>query len=247
MRNQHQKPYRRTALTAIFLALALALTACGGGAGGQSVDPPASDGGGGAGADTTLKVGMATDITSLDYAFNYTYANFQALNSVNNYLLRFDKDGALQPELATSWEAVDELTYVYQIRQDAKFSDGTPVTADDVVFSLNRVKDPALASDLLWAYKNVQSVEATGEWEVTVKLSTPDATWQYIPATPGGQVTSKAYFEAHKEDFGTADGLTLGSGPYKVDYWKTGSEVGLSRNEYYHGAQPAFEKVVLTV
>jgi peptide/nickel transport system substrate-binding protein len=53
--------------------------------------------------------------------------------------------------------------------------------------------------------------------------------------------------EAHPDDFGTADGLTLGSGPYKVDYWKTGSEVGLSRNEYYYGETPEFEEIILSV
>jgi peptide/nickel transport system substrate-binding protein len=243
MKNKSRKRIR-LAMLAVLTAFSLVATACGGGNQQANV---AGGGETGTAPDTTLKVGMATDMTSLDYAFNYTIANFQVVDSVNSYLLRFDREGRMQPEIATRWEAVDPLTYVYTIRDDAKFSDGTPLTADDVVFSMQRIMDPALASDLLWAYKNVASVQATGDWEVTVKLSAPDATWQYIPATPGGQITSRAYAEAHADDFGTADGLTIGSGPYKVDYWKTGSEIGLSRNEYYYGAAPAFETVVLSV
>jgi peptide/nickel transport system substrate-binding protein len=244
------KPKNRTLLIALalLLAFAVALTACGDAATQPQRDESAdASSDAGETPDTTLRVGMATDMTSLDYAFNYTIANFQVVDSVNSYLLRFDRDGNMKPEIATSWEAVDALTYVYRIRDDARFSDGTLLTAEDVVFSMRRIMDPALASDLLWAYKNVASVEATGDFEVTVRLSAPDATWQYIPATPGGQITSKAYAEAHANDFGTADGLTIGTGPYKVDYWKTGSEIGLSRNEYYYGEAPAFEKIVLSV
>ena len=98
-------------------------------------------------------------------------------------LLAYDQDNKLVSKLAKSWEQVDDVTYKYEIRDDVKFSDGTQMTADDVVFSLNRIKDPSVASYLNWMYANVDSIEKTGDWEVTVKLSTPDALWQYVPAT----------------------------------------------------------------
>lgn len=197
--------------------------------------------------DTTLRVAINTDITTLDYAHNYTIANFHVIDNINDFLLYFDQNGEVQPNLCTSWEAVDETTYVYQIRNDAYFSDGTQMTVDDVVFSMERIMDPEVASDMNWAYKNVASIEATGEWEVTVRLSQPDACWQYVPATPGGQITSKAYYEEHKDNFGNADGLTIGTGAYKIDKWTTGSEIVLSKNEYYWGEEPEFEKVIITV
>jgi peptide/nickel transport system substrate-binding protein len=82
---------------------------------------------------------------------------------------------------------------------------------------------------------------------VTVRLSEPDACWQYIPATPGGQVASKAYLESHPDDYGSPDGLSLGTGPYKVESWKTGSEIVLVKNEYYWGEEPQFDEVVVSV
>lgn len=199
------------------------------------------------GDDKTLNVGLTSDIMSLDYAYSYSTPTFQVVDTVNDFLLRFDDEGNLEPSLCTSWEAVDELTYVYQIRDDIKFSDGTAMTVDDVVFSMNRIKDPETASNMNFGYINVASIEATGDWEVTVKLSAPDSLWQYIPATPGGQVTSKTYYEAHKDDFGNADGKTIGTGAYKVDSWTTGSEIVLSKNENYWGGDVQFEKIVYTV
>lgn len=197
--------------------------------------------------DKTLSVGLENDITSLDYAYNYAIANFCVVDNINDFLLRFDENGEMQSSLCTSWEAVDELTYVYQIRDDARFSDGSQMTVEDVIFSMERIRDPETAGNMNFAYANVASIEATGDWEITVKLSEPDALWQYIPATPACQVTSKAYYESHKDNFGNADGLTMGTGAYKVESWKTGSEIVLTKNEYYWGEEPQFEKVIYTV
>lgn len=194
-----------------------------------------------------LRIGLSNDITTLDYAHNYTISNFQVVDNINDFLLVFDSNGEMQPSLCTSWEAVDSTTYVYQIRDDAVFSDGTPMTVDDVVYSMERIKNPETASDMNWAYANVASIEATGEWEVTVKLSKPDATWQYIPATPGCEITSKTYCESKGDDFGNADALTIGTGAYKVESWQTGSEIVLTKNEYYWGEEPYYDKIVYTV
>lgn len=206
-----------------------------------------STGGSSSSGEKVLKVGMSNDITSLDYAFNYTIANFQVINNINDFLLWFDENGEMQSNICTDWKIEDSTTYVYEIRDDVKFSDGTPMTIDDVVYSMERIKNPETASDMNWAYENVESIEATGDWEITVKLSKPDATWQYIPATPGCQITSKAYCEEKGDTFGNPDGLTLGTGAYKVESWSTGSEIVLTKNENYWGEEPYYDKIVYTV
>lgn len=225
------------------LSLSIVLTGCGGSTSGDTSSSGTASGQ----DDSTLVVGLTNDITSLDYAANYTISNFQVVNSINDSLLINDQNGQMQPNLCTSWEQVDALTYVYQIRDDVCFSDGTPMTVDDVVFSMNRVKDPATASEFNWAYANVDSIEATGDWEVTVHMSSPDSLWQYIPATSGCQITSEAYYEAHKDNFGNADGGTIGTGAYKYVSWDSGSQIVLEKNEYYWGDAPAFDKVIYNV
>jgi len=176
---------------------------------------------------------MIAEPRSLDPAYNYETASFQVVNSINDALLYFKPDASLGNALAESWKEIDNLTYTYQIRQNVKFSDGTPLTIEDVIFSMERIRDTALASDENWMYDNVDSITKTGDWEITVRLARPDATWQYVPATSGGQIVSKAFVESKGNSYGKVDGGALGTGAYKLDKWVSGSQIVLTKNEYY--------------
>lgn len=180
-----------------------------------------------------MVIGMNSDIIACDPAFAYDNNTNAVVDQITEGLLAYDQDNKLVSKLAKSWEQVDDVTYKYEIRDDVKFSDGTKMTADDVVFSLNRIKDPSVASYLNWMYANVDSIEKTGDWEVTVKLSTPDALWQYVPATTAGHVISQKFYEENKDDFGKPGTGIIGTGPYKFDSWTKDSEIVLSENENY--------------
>ena len=219
---------RFSRLLALLMSLCLMvslLASCGGNtdSGGSTAD---------AGKDT-FTVALDSDIVKLDPAFAYDFTTNPVVNQITQGLLTFDEDNQLQPMLASSWEQKDDLTYVYQIRDDVTFSDGSAMTMDDVLYSMNRIKDPATASYLSWMYDNVASIEQTGDWELTVTLSTPDATWQYVPATSAGHVISKAYAEQVGDKLGTPEGGLVGTGPYKYVSWQNGSSVQLTRNENY--------------
>ena len=182
---------------------------------------------------TTLTIALDSDIVALDPIYAYDFTTNPVVNQITEALLQFDVNNQLQPLLASSWEATDDVTYVYQIRSDVTFSDGTPMTMDDVLFSLSRNMDPEAGSYLSWLFDNVESLEQTGDWELTVHLKEPSATWQYVPATTAGHVVSKAYYEEHVADFGTADGGLLGTGPYVYESWSDGQEVILQKNPDY--------------
>ena len=181
----------------------------------------------------TLNIVLADEIVSLDPAYSYDNLTNQVVNQITQGLLYFDYSGQLQPQLCSSWEAVDSTTYVYQIRDDVCFSDGSPMTMEDVLFSLNRHMDEDVASYLAWMYANVDSIEQTGDWEITVHLSVPDAAWQYAFATTAGHIISKEYYEANAEQFGQPGVGVIGTGPYVLDSWTTGSEIKLTYNENY--------------
>ena len=206
-----------SAVLALLIA-ALALTSCG-----QQ----------GSSADKPLRISMISDITALDPAFAYDGPTISVILQVTEGILRLNADGSISPQLAKDWEAKDELTYVYNMRDDVCFSDGSPMTMDDVLYSLNRYRDENVASYLAWMYDNVESIEQTGDWQFTVKLFEPDATWQYVFSTAAGHVVKKSYCEEKGDDFGKPSGLIIGTGPYKVDEWVIGTEVKLSRNENY--------------
>lgn len=223
---------RILALVLCAAMLAMLLTACGGGD---------TSGDNGASADKdTFTVALDSDIVKLDPAFAYDFTTNPVVNQITQGLLTFDEENQLQPMLASSWEQVDDVTYVYQIRDDVTFSTGDPMTMDDVLFSLERTMDPDTASYLGWMFDNVASIEQTGDWELTVTLSQPDATWQYVPGTTACHIISKAHAEEVGDQLGTPDGGLVGTGPYKFVSWQNGTSVELTRNENYWGEDAGY-------
>ena len=184
-------------------------------------------------ATDTLTIGLYSEIISLDSAFAYDFVTNPVVIQITEGLLYYDENDELQCGLAESWESVDDVTYVYNVRDDVNFSDGTPMTMDDVMFSIERYQDPDVASYVAWMYDNVESIEVTGDWQFTVHLSQPDALWEHTFATTAGHIHSKAYVEAHPDDYGTPEGGVLGTGPYEYVSWDVGSQITMKYNENY--------------
>jgi peptide/nickel transport system substrate-binding protein len=205
-------------------------TSCGGKKGTTTTDSKDAN------ATKTLTIGLNSDIIAVDPAFAYDNNTNAVVDQITEGLLAYDQNSQLIPNLAKSWKQTDDLTYIYEIRDDVKFSDGTPMTVDDVVFSLQRIKDPTVASYLNWMYASVESITKTGDWEVTVKLSKPDALWQYVPATTAGHIISQKFYNEKKSEFGKPSAGLLGTGPYVFDSWVTGSEIVLKANKNYWDA-----------
>jgi peptide/nickel transport system substrate-binding protein len=180
-----------------------------------------------------LVVALATDIVALDPAFAYDEATSPVVNQITEGLLKFNPDGTLAPNLAESWEIQDPLTYVYTLRQGVTFHDGSPLTADDVLFSLERARNPATGSPMLGMYMNVDRIEKVDDWTIQVRLKQPDALWQYVPATAAGHILSLAHYTAHKETFGQAAAGLLGTGPFKFVSWTPNTAIVLVRNDQY--------------
>ncbi|MGN1338780.1 MAG: ABC transporter substrate-binding protein [Oscillospiraceae bacterium] len=224
------------------LSFAVCLTGCSGGTSSSGSTDSSSSAGGSSAADTntsstgdntTLKWALESDIVSLDPIYAYdTTTNLVVVQLVES-LLYINTDGSMSPMLASDWKCVDDKTYVYQIRDDVTFSDGTPMTVEDVIFSMERNMGEGSDSYVAWMFDSVESIEQTGDWEITVHLKNPDAFWQYVPATTGGAVISKAYYEEHADNYGTASGGVMATGAYKFDHWTNGSEIVLTANENY--------------
>ena len=100
---------------------------------------------------------------NLDYVHTLDFTTPSVLSNSLEGLLAFDPDGTLQPSLAESWSQPDPLTYVYKLRPDVTFWNGDPLTADDVVFSLNQHIDPDVGSQWSFYYTSVDRIEASGD------------------------------------------------------------------------------------
>jgi peptide/nickel transport system substrate-binding protein len=195
--------------------------------------------------EAELDWGIRDTPRALFAPYNYS-PDTMIMSLIQDQLLTAGEDGSIQPDIATSWEAPDPLTYVYTIREDAVFSDGTPVTLEDVVYSLNLHLDEAVGSQLASLYGPVESI--TGEDnKVTVKLREPNSTWKFIPASIGGYIWQKASVEANLQNYGSPQVFPIGSGPYMVSEWVADSHVTLVRNPHYSGEPPQFDTITFHV
>lgn len=210
---------------------ALALAACS--AGSTATD----DGAGVARTDVTVAVGA--EPVNLDFTTTAGAAIPQLLlNNVYETLVKVDQDGELQPLLAESWTVSDDRTvYDFTLREGVTFSDGTPLDADDVVASIERVRSDWTTS--LKAKMDVVAeaakVDAT---HVRVTLTHPSNAWLFDMGTAVGAV----FPDTLDVDLRTA---AVGSGPYEVTEVVQGDHVTLTGRDDYWGGAPALDTVTV--
>ncbi|MCW2289412.1 peptide/nickel transport system substrate-binding protein [Leucobacter luti] len=250
---------RTLLLTGALAAAALTLTACAGGGA-----APGGGGGGDAAAKfdidaaslaTTTEPGAhpVAEVTwnlpyepmSLDPMLSFNYAENTVDSNTCEGLTRITPDLTIENALAEKIESPDDTTYVYTLRSGVTFWDGTPLTADDVVYSLGRQVGPETASYWTDYFQNVASVEKSGENQVTVKLTQPDALFEQGMSSAAGAIVQQAAAEAAGEQFGTPQGGMMCTGPFQLESWEPGKAITLVKNENYWDEQliPKVEKL----
>jgi ABC-type transport system substrate-binding protein/DNA-binding transcriptional LysR family regulator len=194
----------------------------------------------------SISVALPGSLSSLYVGQESGILNYYIAAIAQEGLVSIDAQGGIQPGLAESWEQTDDVTYVYELRDDAVFHDGTPVTADDVVFSLEQARDETSSPGLAYYLSNVDTVEKTGDSEVTVTLTAPDAAFASNMSTGGAAfITSQAFWEEHAGKVGTPDALLLGTGPYKVTEFAPDSRVVFERVDTWWGELPAVKQITV--
>ena len=183
-------------------------------------------------AGLTFTVALSEDIRAVDPGVAWNYVTNQVTNQITEGLVTMDANNNIVPELAKSWRQLDDLTYVYDVRDDIVFSDGTKMTMDDVLFSFERSADPDGGTYFSDFFADVDSFSVNG-WQFIIKLSQPSAVFKYIPAIGAGRVISKSYYQKHANDFGTARGGIIATGPFVYQSWTSGQEIILKKNTNY--------------
>jgi peptide/nickel transport system substrate-binding protein len=217
-------PRRRRAAT-IFAAIVVP-TAIMAGCGGD-------DGGGGG----TIIRGTTDQPVSYDPAGAYDLPSYDVIyNAYQNVLTVPPGENKPQPEAAESCEFTDDVTYECTMKDGLTFSDGSPLTAEDVAFSFERnleIADPNGASSLL---ANMKSVEAQDDKTVVFNLKEPDATWPLvITAASFAIVPDEVYPKDELQD----SREVVGSGRYTVADYSPGQQTVLEVNPEYTGDDPA--------
>jgi peptide/nickel transport system substrate-binding protein len=241
LEHRPRMPLRKASAAAV--ATLLTLTACSGGrnenaqpAGDSRFDArPAAAAGK---IDKVVWNSPYGEPTTMDPVRAYNGQNKLILQNLCEPLLSRDASGQASPHLAEDLKmSADGLTYTVTIRHGVSFWDGTPMTAEDVAFSLNRVRDKETGSFLADAFSGIASVASQGD-SVIVRLTKPDALIPAYLAGQGGVVISKAFAEKAGTTYGTPDGGIMCTGPFELDEagWTPGQPITLIRNDGYWDA-----------
>lgn len=190
----------------------------------------------------TLVIGMDDDLATLDPG-DFSHRQTEAmLRQIYEGLSTYTPDREIEYELAESIEPIDDVTYEIRLREGIRFHDGTPLTAEDVAFSINRlVKTGAMAgrtSQRRGLLGPTQEATADGQYTVHVKLDNPwplflrFLPWQMIvPSSVGDEYITRP----------------VGTGPFVFEEWVRDSYFSVSQNEDYWGGRPNLDKVVFRV
>jgi peptide/nickel transport system substrate-binding protein len=185
----------------------------------------------------SLTVALPSSLSSLDVTREAGIVNYVVALLCLESLAAIDADGVLAPALAAKWSQPDALTYVYKVRPGVTFSDGSPLTADDVLASIEVNTKKGSTSALAYAYASVKSVKATADDEITFTLSAPNSSFGWVPSPGTLQISSRAFLDKNADKVGTPQTLLLGTGPYVVTEFQPDSHVLLERNDSWWGGK----------
>ena len=166
-----------------------------------------------------------------DPAFISSDSEVLVANHVYDYLVDIDPQSNTIPRLATMWAiSADGLKYVFSLAEGATWHDGDPFTADDVVWTFNRLRDPEIGSPTADLYANIVDIEATGDLEVTFTLENPNPFFLFDLSDNHALVIKK----------GTEDATEFnGTGPFKVTDYRPEDRIVMEANaDYFIDGQP---------
>ena len=164
---------------------------------------------------------------------------FDSLLKTDNTTLEF------QPNLAEAWEiSSDQKQFTFHLRKDVLWHDGRPFTAEDVLFTFEKIQDPKVDSAMTRSYfKDVLKVEKEDDFTVRFLYRYPY--FKAIHMLGGFQPLPKHLFQDEKVDFNqhSFSRAPIGTGPYRFKEWKTGRSILLERNESYWGEKPDIQQL----
>lgn len=227
--------YRLAATAVATAVVASLLTACGGTDSGTGSSEPVTGG--------TLDVLRANPFEGFELDKQTLNSSYQISQAVLEPLIRVGEDGAsLEPGLASSWEYTKDATQLaIELNPDANFSDGKPVTAADVAFSVETWQSgPNYGA----TFATIEKVEIVDDKSLVLHLSAPDtamvsflswATAGVMPEDFGGRSAKEFYQDP------------VGAGAFTVDSWSANGEVVLEKNDdYYQADRPFVDEIVST-
>jgi oligopeptide transport system substrate-binding protein len=253
------------------LALAFVAAGCGGG-GSSSGNNTTTSGSGASASGGTLRMAIGSEPPSLDPGLATDTTSALVVGNINTPIVRLGKapDLAPQPALAKSWD-VKGANVTLHLRDDVKWTDGTTVTADDVVWSWLRTISPQLGADYAYQFYGIKGAaeyngckpSAANQQCDTLKskvgITAPDATTVKIQLTSAQpwfiqQLSHTSFIPANKSavtkwgDKWTDPGHNVSDGPFTLKSWKHDASLTLVKNpDYYDAASVKLDTIQMKV
>ena len=189
-----------------------------------------------------VRVGLASEPTSMDPHFHNLTPNNAALNHVFEHLVESDEAQKPIPGLAESWKPVDDTTWEIRLRKGVKFHDGSDFTADDVIASFARVPNVPNSPSSFASYTRGKTLEKVDDH--TIRLRT-DKPYPLVPQDLAQVlIVSDKVKDASTADFNALK-AAVGTGPYRAVEYVPGDRIVLERFDGYWGEKASFDKVIL--
>jgi peptide/nickel transport system substrate-binding protein len=191
----------------------------------------------------SLRMAWSQDATGLDPHKQTAFSSLRLLELVYEPLVRLDASLEVVPAIADSWEfSADALTLTFKLNPNAKFSDGTAVTSEDVKASYTRLLDEATGAAARSNFLSIASMDTPDPQTVVFHLSQPDAPILVAMATINAAIVPASAIAA-----GTIETKALGSGPFKLDSWDPNSKEVLSANADWAGGKVGVDGITISV
>lgn len=208
-----------------------------------------------------LTIGVSAEASSIDPHFHSLTPNIQVRWNTFESLISQDEKQAVKPALATKWEAVDDTTWRFHLREGVQFTNGAPFTARDVIYSVCRiplVKDSP--SPFTINTKSIAEMKAENDTTLLIKTVSPDpllpvnvAQVAIVSASALGTTGPITFGREACEGLGTVPQspefnkpeIAVGTGPYKLVSYTRGDRIILERNDAYWGGKPQWDKVII--
>jgi peptide/nickel transport system substrate-binding protein len=193
-----------------------------------------------------VSIGLQASITSMDPHYHNLSPNNSLLLHVFEPLVLRDPNDKLLPGLATSWRAVDDLTWEFKLRRNVKFHDGSPFTAEDVVFTYSRAPNvPNSPSSFATFVKPIVETKVIDPYTIIFKTATPNV---LLPSDLASvYIVSRRHGEkAATEDYNSGK-AAIGTGPYKLVEFIPNQRVVLKANYGYWGGEQPWDTVTFKI
>jgi peptide/nickel transport system substrate-binding protein len=191
-----------------------------------------------------LTVGIDTGPLGWDPHMATAFSSWNHYELIYESLVRFNQKLDVEPSLAESWKQPDAQTYVFQLRKGVKFHNGREMTADDVKYSFERLRNPKTSAYPSF-YESLRSVDALDKHTVKLTLSVPDASFlPYLAANRYSAIVPREVVEKH----GDLKSVAVGTGPFKLKRYVPGDVTEYERHtEYWDKDLPRVDGVIYRV